>query len=349
VSNESPGDQASSEGETPIGGVVSTAVDVLGGAITGIAIPAPFRKNAFRAFGQLCTALVDIPVAHLEGIATEKRAETQARVKLISTGADQIAAQMNVAPDYAAAAVRKFGERIVREQVNLDAVSQVAARELSNPATPSSDQHEGEKEPAPIDSDWLNSFEKEASQKSAEEMQQLFGRILAEEIRKPSTFSLKTIRLLGQLDAPTARLFSKLCSLSVSMRISGQVWDARVIAKSDPASNSLQDFGLGFAKLNALHEYGLIIPDYNSFLDYKLSIAVDNKVRAPFTFQGVEWGLVPTANYTEGGSTRANGVALTRSGAELLTIVEPEPDDKYTQALHEFWSARNLRMERIGT
>ena len=48
--------------------------DSLGDIMTGI--PAPVRKNFFKAFSQLCTAAVDIPVALLESKASEIRALT---------------------------------------------------------------------------------------------------------------------------------------------------------------------------------------------------------------------------------------------------------------------------------
>ncbi len=50
---------------------VSTIGDTIGDLITGI--PAPVRKNALKAFGQLCTAAVDYPVALIEGAIAEKK------------------------------------------------------------------------------------------------------------------------------------------------------------------------------------------------------------------------------------------------------------------------------------
>ena len=54
-------------------------------------IPAPVTRNLFKAFGQLCSAAIDFPVAFLSGMADERRAETEARIKLINTTAAQIA------------------------------------------------------------------------------------------------------------------------------------------------------------------------------------------------------------------------------------------------------------------
>ena len=84
--------------------VTEGALDVLGDIVSGV--PAPIRKNAFKAFAQLCTAAVDIPVAHLEGKAAEKRAETAGRIKIIEADAAEIANQLEVDPEYARIAAK---------------------------------------------------------------------------------------------------------------------------------------------------------------------------------------------------------------------------------------------------
>jgi hypothetical protein len=339
-------DDAKVDDDTATDTALATVAGAVGDIVSGATIPAPLRKNAFKAFNQLCTALIDIPVASLEGIAAERRAETQGRIKVISTGADQIAAKMKVDPEYARAAVKKFGQRILREQINLDQISQAAARELGGKGM---EDAGNAPEPPPIDDDWLNSFEKEASQRSTEEMQAMFARILAGEIRKPSTFSVKTIKLLGQLDTRPASLFRKLCSLCVSLRVAGRVIDARVVALGgNAASNSLRSHGLSFDNLNVLHEYGLIIPDYNSWREYRPSIAVNNQVSLPFTYQKGLWAFEPTAERQAQQELRLHGVALSRSGIELMDVVETEPDDKYTEELQSYFATQHVKMTPVS-
>ena len=57
--------------------------DTIGDLLTGV--PTPIRKNFFKAFTQLCTAAVDIPVAKLESYSSEIRAASSARIKIIET------------------------------------------------------------------------------------------------------------------------------------------------------------------------------------------------------------------------------------------------------------------------
>ena len=155
--------------------------------VADTAIPAPVRRNLLKALGQLCSASIDIPVAYLTGKADERRAETAARIKLINTAATQIAQQMQTDPEYARIAVQKFGHRVLREQVNLDMISQRAASEIQDACD--SIGQSSEESSDEINDDWLNAFEVEARQKSTEEMQALFGKILAGEITRPGSFS----------------------------------------------------------------------------------------------------------------------------------------------------------------
>ena len=53
------------------------------------------------------------------------------------------------------------------------------------------------------------------SQKSSEDMQRRFARVLAGEIEKPGSYSILTLKTLGELDQNIATLFKKLCSACV--------------------------------------------------------------------------------------------------------------------------------------
>ena len=255
----------------------NTALDVVTDLTLDATIPAPIRKNAFKAFDRLCSALIDIPVGALERKSAEKRAESEARIKIIRENADQIAQQMKVDPEYARIAVSKYGKKILREQVNLDKISAIAANELKNEesdslanqgnsesnkeqSADSTNQGTNGSEEKTIDDDWLNVFETEARQKSTEEMQLRFGRILAGEIRQSGSYSIKAVKLLGELDQDTASLFKKLCSACVTLEIpysdreGMHVLDARVPSLGGNAgSNALSKYGLGFEQYLVLN------------------------------------------------------------------------------------------------
>lgn len=337
------------EDDEPV--LANTALDIFSDAVTGVPIPTPIKQNAFKAFSRLCSAAIEVPVAYLEGIAAEKRAETNARVKLIETNASQIARQLEVDPEYARVAVRKFGQRIIREQVNLDMVSEEAARQLAKQEALSAEA--GGQEVKEIDDDWLNQFEREASQKSTEEMQRLFGRILAGEISRPSSYSIRTIKILGELDTQVAQLFQKFCSASISIQIPTTgllIVDARVPSLGGNAShNALQQYGFAYATLNKLNEYGLIISDYNSWFDYGLLALANenNQVLSGFSHQNQLFGLIPNEKWGQKKEVKVSGVGFSEVGKELLSIIDVIPVPNYTKDLKEFFLKQNLVMTPV--
>ena len=331
------------------GGMLTSAGDLFTDLITGSSIPAPIRKNALKAFGQLCSAVIDIPVAYLEGIATEKRAETQARIKIIATSGNQIANQMNVDPEFANAAVKKYSQKIIREQVNLDKISEIAAQQIHQDVIDSESKPNESIDVPMISEDWLNNFEKEASQKSTEEMQFLFGKILAGEIQRPSSFSIKTVKLMSELDNTAAILFRQFCSLSVALKIGDMYIDDRVHSLGgNAASNSLQGYSLNFGSLNILHEYGLIISDYNSYFDFQMCIVGKNsQPRLSFLYQDRNYVLCPLNGRASNQEFRFSGIMFSRSGIELLRIIDIQPSPEYTTALAEYFAGQNLEMIEI--
>ena len=137
---------------------------------------------------------------------------------------------MQVRPEYAKRAADKFAEKIIGEQINLDKISGIAANELQTTESTSS-TNQGTNQPnegqspdstnqevngdteKTISDVWLNIFGTEARPQSTENMQLLFGRILAGEIKRPGSYSIRTIRKLVELNQNAAVLFKKLCSV----------------------------------------------------------------------------------------------------------------------------------------
>ena len=332
----------------------TTPLDVATDLLLDTTIPAPIRRNLFKALHQLCTAAVDVPVAYFEGKAAEIRSGTEARVKIIEENAAQIAGQMNVPLEYAQRAGNKFAQKIIREQINLDKISAIAANELKKEQSDSStDQSTDSSEEKAINDDWLNSFGDEARQKSTEDMQLRFGRILAGEIKNPGSYSIKAVKILGELNQNDAMLFKKLCSVCVAIvfdnQAEGYVHDARVsVLGGNAGSNALNKYNLGFGQLNILHEYGLIISDYNSWFDYKLCIMNESPpVVLPFLHQGRYWVLSPSPGRDKNQEFRLSGVALSRAGRELFPIVDQDPMEGYTQDLKKFFARQNLQMIEV--
>jgi len=296
-------------------------------------LPAPIRRNFSKAIGRLMSVAVEYPANWIENKIQESKAESDARIKIIAETTKQIVRNLEVDPKYAHLAADKFAKRIVREQTNKDKISLLACQELAKlpHKTPVSTDAEVNQLPE-IDEDWLNLFESEAANISNEHAQKLFAKILAGEINQPSSFSKKTLRLLSQLDQGIAEIFTRACSMTISLRINGKIQDARVVGMGLIGSNSLRAYGLGFDQCIALQEFGLVITDLNSYLDYQFMQIVDHAIGAGMWHQNNHWGLSKPS-----GSTRNEmmifGLKFTSFGNELLEIVDIHPVPEYTVAL----------------
>ena len=61
-----------------------------------------------------------------------------------------------------------------------------------------------------------------------------------------------------------------------------------------------------------------------------------------------QWILVQKTPATTPPEFRVTGVALTRCGKELLSVVEKQPDEQYTTALKGFFDQQGMIMTRFG-
>ena len=331
-------------------------------------LPASVVKNAYKALGKLSSAAIEVPTAYFEGKAAEIRAESEARVKIIEAGAKHITQQMEIPPEYVQIAVNKHVEKIIGEQINLDKISAIAVNELKSEKTISSttqdtsepikdqsadstNQEGNASEEKTISDVWLNNFETVARPQSTEDMQILFGRILAGEINQPGSYSIRTIKALVELDQDAAVLFKKLCSLCVVLEDpdDGSILDARVVSLGgDAAQNALGKYGLGFDQLNVLNECRLIISDYNSWLSYSVSRENESNLKfLLFHHQGKYWDILPLPEQVKNQEFKLSGVVFSRTGRELFRIVDQEPAEEYTTDLKNFLERQNLQMTEI--
>lgn len=206
------------------------------------------------------------------------------------------------------------------------------------------------------DLSWSTRFFDEAQHISAEELQALWGQVLAREVRQPRSTSIKTLAVLKDLDKNCAAVFSTLCSMCVSICLDGHhIMDARVPSLGGNAgNNALREFGLSFGELNLLNEYGLIISDYNSWYDFRQCIGLATGginpmiIRIPFQFQGRSWVLTPMADHDLGTEFRLSGVALTRAGQELSRVVKLEKADAYATNLRGYFESNGLNITEVG-
>lgn len=101
-------------------------------------------------------------------------------------------------------ALSSIGKRIVAKEIkrqnNIANVVEIASHSIENESSVSTD---------PVNPDWATRFFDIAQDISDEAMQDLWGRILAGEVKRPNSFSMRTLEALRNITREEAELFEK--------------------------------------------------------------------------------------------------------------------------------------------
>jgi len=192
-----------------------------------------------------------------------------------------------------------------KRQTNLERITQYAAEDFDGTEKIGPDRP---------DSDWTTRFFRIAKDITTEQMQALWGKVLAGEVKRPGSFSLRTLDILKNLSQKEAETFvrvGRIAFLSV---------DTVFIPNSDRGKFLDSHFGLGFIDLLLLREIGLLAP---TDLEFSL-LAVEEDLRAIFTC-GPTCVFVDRPARTPKQSVPA--VIFTEIGKQLLQLVERIPAD----------------------
>lgn len=287
------------------------------------------------------------------------QAETEATALTTIAAAQEDARQQLIAPAGAGGGELAIGEQIQqrlsfqeeKRHRNIAQVVQQAAIELADV------EEVPDQEP---DHDWTARFFNEVQDVSSEDVQTLWAKVLAGEVERPGSTSIRTLDVLRNLDRATALLFQQLCALSISLVLPevGKVDEARAPFLGDYGEgNPLKQYGVDYGALQILNEYGLLTAEHNSWREYILwlptpnTAGVDRFVYIPFRYQSRFWILRPSPSATVDNTLKISGAALTTSGMELLQIVEPATFDEQALAhardLKGFFAAKDLQMIEV--
>ncbi len=145
-----------------------------------------------------------------------------------------------------------------KKQSNIEQVIQHAAEDLK------SEQEVAHEKP---DSDWITRFFDISEDISTDHMQVLWGKILAGEIKKPGSYSLRTLELLKNINQQEAELFVRTCKIAFATN------DKVFIPNQDNGKYLAEKFGLTFTDFLSLREIGLLVMND---LQFHLSASTEN-------------------------------------------------------------------------
>lgn len=102
----------------------------------------------------------------------------------------------------------------------------------------------------PVDTDWLFKYFEFCGDVSNEQMKKLWSRILSSEIKKPHSFSLRTIETMSKLSSYEANLFKSIAPFFISYSAKDSILYAN--------TELFAKYGLSFNSLLVLEDSGLI-------------------------------------------------------------------------------------------
>jgi hypothetical protein len=263
--------------------------------ITETGLNASAKSRALVAFDRLIGSALDVPAAKLETVASKIRTMAGINNALIKSEGEAAQRKLTQHVDLGDRVIEGFFKEYAKKQLNRDAVVEEVIEVLKLPKPEDKVEVKGA-----IDEDWLNSYEKYASEASSERFRKLWAQVLAGEIRKPGKFSLATLRFMSELDAQIAKVFEA----AIQVRSHGGY-----IIKPDKIE------GLELLDFKFLQEIGLLH-------DGDLGIELEPKNGKPMLIQERDYGLLITPKNTDK-PIHLKIVRITRIGQEISTILPP--------------------------
>ena len=181
-------------------------------------------------------------------------AQVEQDVKAIESGTKRLEGSrlVDVSPESESAPAPTLAERLqhnlvadqMRREVN------VARAVLHAEAAALEEGEQGEPPPdRKVDDDWLYRWRDSASTVSNERLQDLWGRVLAGEVKSPGTFSLRMLEFLKNLSQEEAQLIEKLAPFVVDGSFVHRDWSA-------DRHDSLEPHGISAGDLMMLDNLG---------------------------------------------------------------------------------------------
>lgn len=291
-------------------------IDAISGAIEKAYEPKHIRKMA------------DAKAYELEKISNAIRNNSD--VPIVYNSAEVSSDTSNYEEIAKRASSRLTYQEITKQQ-NIEAVADIAYQELEKVENV---------EDEPVSSDWMFRFFNLVENISNEDMQKIWGRILAGEIRFPNTFSYRTLEKLKNMTQNEAEIFQRIVPLAID---SGK---GRFIFTSSEIN---EKYNIKFSDILTLEECGLITA-HSLFLKISVTNTKKDAIRN-LNIAGVIQGTkeesqelsLPVYIFTDSGSQLIDVVRLTVNNEyfiECLKFVQ-EKNKEFKITAHEITSIDN--------
>lgn len=211
----------------------------------------------------------------------------------------------------------------IRRQNSIDNVVEIAANEIKDEQMVSQEA---------VDEDWIRRFFDYAQDVSREEMQMLWGKILAGEVKKPGSFSIRTLEILRNVTKDEADIFLAFGKLALCTYTSGFVLN--------PTDEFLDaEMSIPFNYKLVMDEAGLMLSD-NIVFEFNFP---EHRNIFPLTIGD---SILIVKNDSRLSVNPLPVIKFTQSGRELLNLMDSfSPDTKYLKKLAEIIKAKGITVQ----
>jgi len=221
-------------------------------------------------------------------------------------------------------------------QANLHAVvvaMQHRLEEVERKALPATSASDNSDEPkggeAATDPEFISRFRSYAREVTTERMQQVWGRILAGEVARPGSYSLRTLEVLRKLDREAAGTFERAASFIIEMR-----WLPVDFEQLDQAASRTPPH---YQISHAYNELGFPLVERIDLQDAGLLGTTSGFLSPPRRADAQFWFVADqvfrVGGLLKGGERSLRVLPLTRAGRELLPVVSFARSDHYFCAI----------------
>ncbi|WP_213875682.1 DUF2806 domain-containing protein [Pseudomonas sp. dw_358] len=170
----------------------------------------------------------------------------------------------------------------------------------------------------PVDDDWLFTWREHAGKVSTEDLQRLWGSVLAGEVKAPGRYSIRTLEVLKTLSKTEAETISKLASYVIN----------GFIARNQ--SVYLESNGISFATLLEMQELGVV----SGVESLGLKQTYGSAVRDKFHRALISHNKALILEHNDASKTVALEIyMLTAVGRQILELGSFEPDAEYLRLI----------------
>lgn len=219
----------------------------------------------------------------------------------------------------------------IMEQLNRDTVVAHAAAELVD------DEQIADE---PVDPDWMKRVFRTVQDISNEEMQLIFGKILAGEVKQPGSFSLRTVDFLSTFTKKEAASFRDICAFSwkdeddidiILFSLEENNWNIKM-----PSYNELQHLAeIGLIE----YSVGMFAPKFG----YEQSTIT-------LSYNGSKFKIEAETPKDDTGKPRISAgiVLLTKMGKELAQVCQPDRDPCIMEYTIDYWTKGRHKVTPLG-